>query len=960
MTPKATTPTAIDSQALQGSDVEDGATVPKSAIIEGSLDLLTIGKVAGWAFNPASPEEPVAVEVLADGVLVARALASDFRGDLLAAGIGNGKHGFQIELPSQLIDGLEHTIDVRAVPTGDSLHGAPMTFGGGLVADAFDAQLDGAALVGWADLPRHDGTVMSVQVLEGDDTVVSGESTSDADAPNRVHFRLSLPEECFDGRPHAFSIVSDNPPWLLAQVALILPGQLTPADALQRFAREGLTPELSTVPGLRYAALSSALAAMQSTATPETMKSDLDLLIHCHATLVRGAQATDRDFAPLRFPHVSKPKVSIVIPVHNKFEVTYVCLASLLLASNRASFEVIVVDDGSIDESEQIPELIEGITYLRNDEAKGFVLACNRGGAAARGEYIVMLNNDTEVTTGWLDELLWPFDHFDSVGMTGAKLLYPTGRLQEAGGIVWGTGDPWNYGRHANPHDPRFNYTRQVDYLSGACIMLPTVLWKDLGGFDEAFIPAYFEDTDLAFRVRNKGLKTVYAPKAQVIHYEGVSSGTSTASGMKRFQEVNRPKFKSRWVLACRNNGKVGTDVDLNKDRNVSLRALVIDVETPQPDKNAGGFAAVQELRLLQALGFKCTFLPVNLAWLGHYTEQLQRMGIECIHAPFALTANSVLEKRGAEFDLIYITRYNVAEQCIDAVRKHAPLAKVVLNNADLHFLRELRAGLAAGSRELISRAVQTRDSELAVMRKVDLVLSYTDVEKAVILSHNLDSTQMARCPWVANVVPDVPEFAGRTDIAFLGGFNHHPNAEAVLWFVAEVLPRLRKVRPDIRFRVYGSNMPKSFLTLAEEEEGLVIGGWVPTVDAVYNACRLFVAPLRSGAGIKGKVVDALAHGVPCVLSPLAAEGIPLRDGMDACIADEPGQWVEAIVKLYDDEAAWSDMSKLARMLAQRHYGFDKGVLEMQDALRQAEIFTSPDNLALALDRTTHPRSPAR
>lgn len=948
MTPKAAPATIIDSEPLTVGDAQGDSAASKATAIEGSLDLLTIGKVAGWAFNPASPEEPVTVEVLADGALVGHGVASNFRGDLKAAGIGNGKHGFEIELPSHLIDGLEHTIDVRVVATGSSLHGAPKTLSGGLVAEAFDVQLEGATLVGWADLPRHDGTALELQVLEGSELIASGESTGDAGAPYRVHFRLPLPLDCFDGRPHAFSILAENPSWLLAQVALIMPAQLTPASALQRYAREGLRSELSTVPGLRYSALSSAVAALQRNGTPETLKLGLDQLVHCHETLVRGAQASDRKFAPLRFPAVSMPKVSIVIPVHNKFEVTYICLASLLLASNQTSFEVIVVDDGSSDESEQIPELIEGITYLRNEEAKGFVLACNRGGEAARGEYIVMLNNDTEVTTAWLDELLWPFDHFDNVGMTGAKLLYPTGRLQEAGGIVWGTGDPWNYGRNANPHDPRFNYTRQVDYLSGACILLPTALWKELGGFDEAFVPAYFEDTDLAFRVRSKGLKTVYAPKAQVIHYEGVSSGTSTASGMKRFQEVNRPKFKGRWVLACRNNGKVGVDVDLNKDRNVSLRALVIDIETPQPDKNAGGFAAVQELRLLQALGFKCTFLPVNMAWLGHYTEDLQRMGIECLHAPFALTVNSVLEKRGAEFDLVYITRYNVAEQCIDSVRKHAPLAKVVLNNADLHFLRELRAGLAAGSKEVITRAVQTRDRELTVMRKVDLVLSYTDVEQAVVVSHNLDSTRMARCPWVANVVSSVPGFAGRTDIAFLGGFNHHPNAEAVEWFVAEVMPRLRKVRPDIRFRVYGSNVPKSLLTLAEEEEGVLIEGWVPSVDTVYDSCRVFIAPLRSGAGIKGKVVDALAHGVPCVLSALAAEGIPIRDGMDACLADEPGQWVDAIVKLYDDEAAWNAMSKLAQSIAQRHYGFERGVLEMQDALRQAEIFTTTDNLALA------------
>ena len=560
-----------------------------------------------------------------------------------------------------------------------------------------------------------------------------------------------------------------------------------------------------------------------------------------------------------------------------------------------------------------------------------------------------MLNNDTEVTAGWLDELLWAFEHFDNVGLAGAKLLNQDGTLQEAGGIVWNTGDPMNYGRQANPRDPRYNYARQVDYLSGACIMLPLPLWNELGGFDETFMPAYFEDTDLAFRVRDKGYKTVYTPFSQVIHFEGVSSGTSTASGIKQFQEINRPKFKKRWVGAVRNNGKVGVDLELNKDRNVEFRALVLDAETPMPDQNAGHYAAIQEIRVLQTLGFKCTFVPQNLAWMGHYTEALQRMGVECLFAPFTNSINDVIEKRGSEFNLIYITRYYVAQHYIDLIRTHAPQAKIVMCNADLHFLRELRAALLAKSSEVLARAVATRDAELATMRRVDLVLSYTDVEKAVILSHNLDSTRVAKCPWVTDVVSEVPGFETRTDIAFLGGFNHHPNAEAVVWFVDMVMPLLREALPGVKFRVYGSKVPESLQLLAAKNEDLVIEGWVPTVDAVYNTCRVFIAPMQSGAGIKGKVIGALAHGVPCVMSTIAAEGISFGDGVDACIAGKPEEWVEAISLLYQNPQVWADMSRQALVFSKDQYGFAKGVEEMREALQDAEIFTDTENMALVL-----------
>ena len=481
--------------------------------------------------------------------------------------------------------------------------------------------------------------------------------------------------------------------------------------------------------------------------------------------------------------------------------------------------------------------------------------------------------------------------------MAGAKLLYPDGTLQEAGGVVWNTANPWNYGRQANPYDPRFCYARQTDYLSGACVMLPLSLWQEIGGFSETYVPAYFEDTDLAFQVRDRGYKTVYVPFSQVIHYEGISNGISVESGIKRFQEVNRPKFKARWGAACRNNGEEGKDLELNKDRNVVMRALVIDAETPRPDLNAGSYAAIQEMLMLQTLGFKCTFVPQNMAWMGRYTEAMQRMGIECLYSPFASTMNEVIEKRGAEFDLIYITRYYVAKDYLDLLRQHAPKAKIVLMNADLHFLREIRAALHVNDPEALSRAVQTRDDELEVMRKVDLVLSYTDVEKAIILSHNLTSTNVAKCPWVCETLKVIEPFDARLDIAFLGGYGHMPNVEAVEWFVQKVMPLISISLPKVTFRVYGSGVPQRLIDLAKKTKNVSIEGWVADVFDVYSTCRVFVAPLQSGAGIKGKVIGALAHGVPCVLSPIAAEGIAIGDGVHGAIADTPEQWAKKLQK---------------------------------------------------------------
>jgi GT2 family glycosyltransferase/glycosyltransferase involved in cell wall biosynthesis len=920
--------------------------------ISGNLDLLGPVHITGWLFDKACPDQRLELEVISGGVPLARSTASLYRRDLHEAKLGDGHCAFSLTMPDALLDGQDHEVYVREVSTGFELPGSPRQVRGH-VGIRGHAQISNGVLTGHSRLPAGQLEAPEIELWENEKLLASGTAQQDGIDPAVVQFRVSLPLTVFDGRPHGFTVRVKGASVVLAYVAEVVPFMSTPESALLQYAREGVKPRLSTAAGFRYEALTKALEHVSNgEMTPASAQAHLRQLTQAHAVLVKGADETRRSYPPLNFSEHGQPRVSIVIPAHNKFHVTYHCLLSLSIAPSKASFEVIVVDDGSSDMTKKLPEIVKGVKYVRNEEAEGFIRACNRGAVQAVGQYIVMLNNDTEVTSGWLDELLWTFEHFDNVGMVGAKLIYPDGTLQEAGGVIWSSGNPWNYGRGANANDPRFNYARQTDYLSGACIMLPTSLWNEIGGFSETYIPAYFEDTDLAFQVRALGYKTVYAPLAQVIHFEGVSNGTSVSSGTKRFQELNRPKFKSRWAAAYRGHGAEGVDLELNKDRNVSFRALVIDAETPMPDKNAGSYAAIQEMRMLQALGFKCTFVPQNLAWMGAYTEALQRMGVESLFAPFFSSVKEVIQSRGREFDLVYITRYYVAQPILDAIRQWAPQAKIVLCNADLHFLRELRTAVQADDKGGITAALKTRDDELFTMRNVDLVLSYTDVEKAVILSHNLSSTRVARCPWVVEVPRSIPPFDQRVDIAFLGGFNHRPNVEAVDWFVRNVMPLMKKQLPGVRLRVFGSNAPKSLHTLAEHNSDVIIDGWIEDVAQAYNTCRVFVAPLQNGAGIKGKVIGALAFGLPSVLSPIAAEGIAGSDGNGAVIASRAQDWVNAIAKLYQDEKTWTKASQAAQAYAFEQYGFERGVMQMKDALQVAELFTAPDPQALALNKS--------
>lgn len=897
----------------------------------GNFDGVAGNKLHGWAWRDGGGK--LRLDLLVNGRAFARVTADKYREDLKRAGIGDGYCAFEYEIPDDFLDEKKYEFGAVVADSGYRLPGNDNTFiykkssSGELIC------LEWSSLVGWVNMPKLSGAAAKLLVKDGNSII--GSFLVDLDEGGVSNYRYVLPEQCLDGRPHLFKIIHEDSSEMVGKLAVITPAFLTPITAIQKYAGPYFMGYLSPSGHSRYESLRLQVNRLLAEGVSENLASDLRGLIGAHEQVISGFEKKNNFYNPIIFNKIDAPDVSIVIPAHNKFEVTYNALASILLAHNSLSYEIVLVDDGSEDETLEASQYFRNIKIHRNDVAQGFVKASNAGAKLAVGEYVVMLNNDTEVTSGWLDELVGVFYNFDNVGMSGAKFLYGDGSLQEAGGIVWGNGEPWNYGRNGNPREPKYNYCRDVDYISGACIMLKREVWEQLGGFDEFFAPAYYEDTDLAFRVRSLGLRTIYTPFCEIYHFEGVSNGVATTGGLKRYQLLNAPKFKSRWVSKYKKSGRPSLEsADFAKDRNIERRVLFIDNQTPSPDKDAGSYAAIQEMKIFQGLGFKVTFIPENLSYLAEYTKGLQRIGIECIYAPFVLSVNELLEKRGREFDVVYITRYQVAQNVVDGVRKWASHAKILFNNADLHFLREMRAAISKNNKELLDAAAKTRDQELAVMRTVDVVLSYNKIEHVIIQSHNLDQTKVALCPWVVDTVENIPNFTSRDGIAFLGGYGHPPNVEAIEFFVEKVMPLLRLRIPGVNFLVYGSNVPDSFAKY--ESDDVLIKGWVKDVKDVYDTCRVFVAPLLSGAGVKGKVIGALAHGVPTVLSPIAAEGLDVRDGGEVLMANSPEDWVEAISTLYTDAASWESISGRSRKFVAGNYSRQVGLGLMRDALRLA------------------------
>ncbi|TYP00073.1 GT2 family glycosyltransferase [Geothermobacter ehrlichii] len=624
----------------------------------------------------------------------------------------------------------------------------------------------------------------------------------------------------------------------------------------------------------------------------------------------------DLDFRPRE----ANPLVSLIVPVHNNLDYTVRCLKSIYRSGSDIDYEVILVDDLSGDNTPKVVQKITGLVYVRNRENLGFLRSCNLGARKAKGRYLVFLNNDTLVFPGWLSALLEPFQRDDKVGLVGAKLIFPDGRLQEAGGIVWRDGSAWNFGRLEDPEAPEYNYLRQVDYLSAACICVPKILFDQLGGFDERFTPAYYEDTDLAFSVRKKGFKVLYQPRCRVVHYEGVSCGADLGQGVKRYQLINAEKFRDKWRDVLKHHSPNGHFPEREKDRYCRARVLVVDALVPTPDRDSGSLRMFNILKILVEMGCKVTFVPENLQYLGGYVETLQEMGIEVLYAPYVCHLGSYMERTRGLYDVVVLSRPYVAGLWMDTARKNYPDATLIYDTVDLHFLRERRQAEVEQNHRLFRQAEETEVLETGLMRKADTTWVVSPYEQDL-LRGRYPKLRVEVLSNVHEVFGRARPFEDRRDILFVGGFNHPPNVDAVRFFVSEIWPGIREDNPGLKFYVVGSDVPDEIRSLADDT--IIVTGYVEDLAPYFNRCLMSVAPLRYGAGVKGKINMSMSYGVPVVATSVGVEGMSLEHGVDVLVGDSPDEFARLVTRLCRDKELWNRLSDNGMRNLQKHFSFD-------------------------------------
>jgi O-antigen biosynthesis protein len=614
----------------------------------------------------------------------------------------------------------------------------------------------------------------------------------------------------------------------------------------------------------------------------------------------------------LILPRADRPLVSVVIVLFNRAELTLRCLRSLERTSGAVPIEVILVNNASTDETPALLAQIGGTTIVQFDENRGFLLGCNVGSRSASGQYILLLNSDTELLADTLAAAVEVLQTDDSIGAVGARLVLPDGSLQEAGSIIWRDGSCLGYGRGEDPGAPQYSFARDVDFCSAAFLLTPRAVFERLGGFDAIYVPAYYEDTDYCARLWQAGYSVRYDPRIIVRHYEFGSSCTSQDAITQ--QLAHRSLFVSRhhkWLEAQREFAP-DAELDARVHSANRRRILVFDDRVPHTALGSGFPRALELIRTLVALGWEVTLYPLWIKdepWPEVYQELPRSVEVMTGWGPERVPA--FMAERASFYRIVLVSRSHNLDRLSDVLGPPTawfPETRIIFDAEALQVSRE------AMRRRIDGVALSETDLE----REIDNELRDVAGMDAVITVSALEGERLARAGRPVHVIthqvrpnPGSRSFSSRLGFLFVGAFSEHsPNADSILWFCDQVFPRLRSRLRDAAVTIAGHAPPRRVMAL--RGYGVDVRQDVQDLSPLYDAARVVIAPTRFAAGIPLKVIHAAAAGVPVVCTGILGRQLGWHKGIELLIADGAEEFTEACTMLHDNETLWRSLREAA------------------------------------------------
>lgn len=645
---------------------------------------------------------------------------------------------------------------------------------------------------------------------------------------------------------------------------------------------------------------------------PSLLRDDLSIARRLQTSISNASlQAFLVSNSVLRFPKFDHPEVSILLVLHNRAELTLQCLYSILKSDVRP-YEVIIVNNASTDETERLLQRVEGVRLIQNDQNLHYLLACNQATEQAKGNYLLLLNNDAELAGHSISSALRTLESSQDIGAVGGMVILPDGTLQEAGNIIWSDGSCAGYGRGSSPLDPAFMFRRDVDYCSAVFLLTRRDLFLAFGGFDQAYVPAYYEDTDYCVRLWTRGKRVVYDPAVTVFHHEFASSSSDEAA--IDLQTKHRKVFVAQhgyWLERQLAPSPANILAARTRRQEDAKRILMLDDRVPHTSLGSGFPRSNRIVRELVKLGHHVTCYPLTYShedWSTIYEDLPREVEVMIDHGLQKL--EQFLSDRAGYFDTLFISRPHNMAHLTPLIQQKPHLfagAKIIYDAEALFSIRVIAEAQLKG--KTISSQDQQKliDEEIKLADSCDRVVSVSQRESAEFSRNGLEHVHTLG--HALDIVPTENGFTARNGILFVGAIHEpeSPNADSMIWFSRKILPRIQQIL-GAKISLTIAGVMHYEIEKQLDRGSISVLGRVSDLTTLYNQCRVFVAPTRYSAGLPLKIQEAAAHGLPIVATSRSGVQLDWENGRELLLRDDENDFAEACARLYLDQALWNSL----------------------------------------------------
>jgi GT2 family glycosyltransferase/glycosyltransferase involved in cell wall biosynthesis len=622
---------------------------------------------------------------------------------------------------------------------------------------------------------------------------------------------------------------------------------------------------------------------------------------------------------------------------------TLACLRSL--AENHSErLEIIIVDNASSDDTSKLLDRLGGVRVIRNSENLNFLLGVNQAAREAHGKYLLILNNDAQLQPGTLRSALATIRSSPDIGAVGGRIILLDGTLQEAGSIVWRDGSCLGYGRGDDPFAPTYMFQRDVDYCSGAFLLTSRELWNQMGGFDEKYKPAYYEETDYCVRLWERGLRVVFDPAAVLLHYEFASSASVTkATDLQRAHQA---------LLVDRHHEVLSKQLppDLSATLQARMRGgrkriLFIDDRVPHTWCGSGYPRSRTILLAMLEQGFFVTLYPIFVVkeeWSSVYSDIPRE--VEVMTGYGAPLLEAFLRNRLGYYDTIFVSRPHNMKQLARVVSDNPNWfenVKIIYDAEAIFAGREITLHELRGTPLSKLELTEIVKDEVEATAVADCVVAVSEAEKRAFEAHGVERVHTLGHMLVPSLLERA--FEARKGFLFVGAIHQEdsPNGDSLIWFLEEIFPLVqRTLGADVPFTIVGYNTSGRLRQLAGPAVQIV--GLLDDLTQMYANARVFVAPTRYAAGIPHKIHESAARGLPVVATELVATQLGWQDNVELLVGEGAASFAQKCVELYQKQDLWMKLRQtgLERVKAEcSKEAFDRKLKEILATDRKTRVY---------------------